>query len=195
MGRYSGGKPATQRNGVNPLWAGILVGIVIGAGMAAVVTWYMMKSPSPYLKKQPVADMMKLQPETVPPAASVSEKPRFEFYNVLADNESSKSSVPSRQASKDHPAEKAKPVGGKAMVIFEPHILQVGSFTKAEDAEKLKARLALIGAEAHVQSATVPDKGIYYRVRLGPYKSEEEMSRARNFLKQNELDSTPMRAK
>jgi len=194
MGRYSGSKPATQRNGMNPLWAGILVGIVIGAGMAAVVTWYMMKSPSPYLKKQPVADMMKLQPETVP-AASVSEKPRFEFYNVLADNESSKSSVPSRQASKDHPAEKAKPVGSKAMVTFEPHILQVGSFTKAEDAEKLKARLALIGAEAHVQSATVPDKGIYYRVRLGPYKSEEEMSRARNFLKQNELDSTPMRAK
>ena len=72
-------------------------------------------------------------------------------------------------------------------------MLQAGSFSSAADAEKLKARLALIGAEAHIQTASLPE-GMRYRVRLGPYKNEDEMKRVRNFLKQNEIDSTPMRA-
>ena len=197
MGRYSGSKPATQRNGVNPLWVGILVGMVIGAGMAAIFTWYMMKSPSPYLKKQPVADAVDHPAEPVPavsPAEQSSGKPRFEFYNVLTDKDGSKSPATSRQTGKES-APAAKPSAGKTMVTYVPHILQVGSFTKVEDAEKLKAKLALIGAEAFVQTASVEDKGVFYRVRLGPYKSEEEMNRTRNFLTQNDIDSTPMRAK
>ncbi len=72
--------------------------------------------------------------------------------------------------------------------------MQAGSFPKADDAEKLKAKLALLGVEASVQSATIPDKGVWYRVRVGPYKSAEELNRARNFLKQNGVDSTPIRA-
>jgi cell division protein FtsN len=61
------------------------------------------------------------------------------------------------------------------------------------DAENLKAKLALLGVEANIQTAAIKDKGVWYRVRLGPYKNADELNRARGFLKQNGVNSTPMR--
>ena len=202
MGRYSGSKPAAQRNGVNPLWVGILVGIVIGAGIAAVFTWYRMKAPSPFLQKEQPVELPKIPAElsvAVPAATPENNgKPRFEFYNVLTDKESKTSSSSTKSAVKERQAVKQRPVDTKPVDVvtpsFEPRILQVGSFSKAEDAEKYKAKLALIGAESHVESAAVPEKGVYYRVRLGPYSTESELNRMRDFLKQNGIESTPMRA-
>ena len=171
--------------------------------MATIFTWYMMKAPSPFLKELPVAEVMKPQPPadqsaTNPKIQASSSgtndgKPRFEFYNVLTDKQAAKSTVPAKQVEKTRQAE-SKPAESKPTVSYVPQILQVGSFSTAVDAEKLKAKLAMIGAEANVQQANVPEKGIYYRVRLGPYKSEDEMIRAKNFLKQNDIESTPMRA-
>jgi cell division protein FtsN len=133
-----------------------------------------------------------------PPAQTISEKPRFEFYNVLTEK-GQKSAAPAKQTNQEKPVAQSKPAEikpaeTKPAAAYTPQILQVGSFSTAVDAEKLKAKLAMIGAESHIQTANVPDRGVYYRVRLGPYKSEEELNRARNFLKQNALESTPMRA-
>ena len=205
MSRYTGNKTAAApRKGGNPLWVGIFIGMVVGVGMAAGLTWYMMKSPSPFLQKEQAADAAKSLPPAgaalpnAPSAAASSGanngKPRFEFYNVLTDKQGTKTTAPAKQMDKDRPAEKAKPADSKPVVAYAPQILQVGSFSSVGDAENLKAKLALIGVEAHIQTASVPDKGVRYRVRLGPYKNEDEMNRARNFLKQNEVDSTPMRA-
>ena len=43
--------------------------------------------------------------------------------------------------------------------------------------DNLKARLALSGWEASVQTATLPDKSVRYRVRLGPYDNADELNR------------------
>jgi len=172
--------------------------MLVGVGMAAGLTWYLMKSPKPFLPQEPVADKAadaaKSQPPATTPSGAANGKPRFEFYNVLTDKPDGKTTAPAKPAEKPKTVEKAKPADSKPTAAFTPQILQVGSFTSAEDAEKLKARLAFIGAEAQVQTASVPDKGVRYRVRLGPYKNEEEMNRARSFLKQNNIDSVPMRA-
>jgi len=199
MNRYMGNKPAAQPKNGSQVWIGIVIGMVIGAGMATIFTWYMVKSPSPFLKNNPVADAIKSLPPATTQAADTpkaaeapegsSAKPRFEFYNVLTEKKGAERVAPARQT------EKTRLPGSKPAAAYIPQILQVGSFSNAGDAEKLKVRLALIGAEAHLETANVPDKGVYYRVRLGPYQSEEEMNRARSFLKQNGMDSTPMRAK
>ena len=60
--------------------------------------------------------------------------------------------------------------------------LQAGSFAGASDAENLKARLALAGWEAEVQAATLSDKGVRYRVRLGPYDNTDELNRVKGEL-------------
>jgi cell division protein FtsN len=49
--------------------------------------------------------------------------------------------------------------------------------------------------EANVQTADVPGKGMYYRVRLGPYHNTNELNAANNTLKQNGInDAAPVRA-
>lgn len=201
MSRNTGNRPTASRKGVNPLWTGIFVGLVVGVGMAAGLTWYLMKSPSPFLKKEQVTATPPVEvakpavptetstPAQKSPVAGESNgKPRFEFYKVLTDKQDATVAAPPTKH-----ADKPKPADTKPAVAYEPHLLQAGSFPKADDAEKLKAKLALLGVEASVQSAAIPDKGVWYRVRLGPYKSEGELNSARSFLKQNGVDTTPIK--
>ncbi len=199
MGRNTGNKSAAPRKGGNSLWTGILAGILVGVCMAAGVAWYLMKSPSPFInKEQPV--VAKPLPDSAKPAAATEKstatgdgKQRFEFYKMLTDKQGTTVIVPTKPADKSQPA-KLQPADSKLASVNEPQILQAGSFPNVSDAENLKAKLALLGVEAKIQTATIPDKGVWYRVRLGPYKNADEMNHARGFLKQNGVDSTPMRA-
>jgi len=192
MSSNTGNRSAAPRKNRDQLFAGILIGMVIGVGFAAGIAWYMMKSPTPFLQKAPLADKLPVASDSKNPAAgtenpAVSDKPRFEFYKVLTDKQDKTIAAPSK------PADKSVTSDRKPAIPYEPHLLQAGSFQNAGDAEKLKAKLALLGVEANVQSANIPDKGVWYRVRLGPYKTADEENRARNFLKQNGVDSTPIR--
>jgi cell division protein FtsN len=206
MGRDNGNRSAAPRKGGNSMWAGILVGILVGVGMAAGVAWYLTKTPSPFTNKEVVAKPL---PEPAsPPAPAATEKqnaatgdgkPRFEFYKVLTDKQKATVDVPAKSVEKSKPAEKSQtaktqPTTTKAAAAYDPQILQAGSFSNVNDAEKLKAKLAMLGVEANIQTATIPDKGVWYRVRLGPYKSADDLNHASNFLKQNGVDSTPMHA-
>ena len=188
MSRNTGSNSSTPGKGGTSLLTGVLIGALVGVGMAAGVVWYLKNSPSPFMQKavKPPIDTAKPAPQAQPTTAASgvgNSKPRFEFYKVLTDKPGATVVAP------------AKPVDTpKATPAYEPQILQAGSFSSEADAERLKAKLALLGVEAGIQTATIPDKGVWYRVRLGPYKNSDEMSRARNFLKQNGVESTPMHA-
>ena len=54
------------------------------------------------------------------------------------------------------------------------YLLQVGAFPSPADAETLKAKLALQGFVAQVQSANIEGQ-TYHRVRLGPFRSATEL--------------------
>jgi cell division protein FtsN len=194
MGRDNGNRSTAPRKGGNSLWAGILAGMVIGVAMAAGVAWFLMKSPRPFLNKEQPAlvkpDLAKTPAAAEKPAATGDGKQRFEFYKMLTDKQGATVS-PAKPADKTQP--KPPATDNKTAAAFEPQILQAGSFSNAGDAENLRAKLALLGVEANIQSAAIPDKGVWYRVRVGPYKNADEMNHARSFLKQNGVESTPMR--
>jgi cell division protein FtsN len=76
----------------------------------------------------------------------------------------------------------------KAVKPGERYWLQAGSFSAQSDAENLKARLALAGWEANVQEGAVPDKGVRYRVRLGPYDNADELNRMKAELARRGFD-------
>ena len=195
MSRNTGNKSAAPRKSGSSLLTGILVGMVIGVGMAAGLAWYIMKSPSPFVQKEqatakPLMDAAKPAGTAEAPASGVSEgKPRFEFYKVLTDKQDAAVVAPVEK-----PKVIALPTADSKHAGGEPSFLQAGSFSKADDAEKLKARLALLGLESSIQTATIPDKGVWYRVRLGPYKDMDELNRTRDSLKQNGVEATPTRA-
>ena len=54
------------------------------------------------------------------------------------------------------------------------YLLQVGAFPNPSDAETLKAKLAMQGFVASVQSVNVSGQ-VYHRVRLGPFRSATDL--------------------
>jgi len=110
------------------------------------------------------------------------EKPRFEFYKILPGAEEPVTEQQIKQAAKS-----GTPPGN--------YLLQAGSFQNPAEADNLKARLALIGVEAGVEPIEIPEKGTWYRVRVGPYTKVEEINRMRQTLAQNGIDATLVRIK
>src|SRR2546430_5327446 len=88
---------------------------------------------------------------------------------------------------------KAAKQAGKPDAPKHSYFLQAGSFQNPDDAEKLKARLALMGMEATVEPANLAEKGVWYRVRLGPYTRVDEINRVRQQLTQNGVDASLVR--
>lgn len=200
----------------SPLLTGLMIGMVIGVGLAAGLAWFLMKTPSPFVAKEVAAPKPVLpvvQPEETPasavaaPNASVpaetgqGDKPRFQFYEVLTDKkEATVEPEPKPKAAPrtaPAPAKPAAPVAAPApAAAAKPAALylQLASFGSIGDAENLKARLALQGVEAGIQTVNLTGKGTWHRVRVGPYASAAERDKARESLKQNGIDATPMRA-
>lgn len=104
-------------------------------------------------------------------------KPRFDFYNTLPEMEVV---VPDEELDRPPPA-------SPASTPAEPstYLVQVGSFRRTEDADRLKAQLALLGFEARVESARISAQDTRYRVRSGPYVGREALDRARTRLAAN----------
>jgi hypothetical protein len=75
----------------------------------------------------------------------------------------------------------------------DKYFLQAGSFQNPNDADNMKAKLAMLGVEAAVQTAEVPQKGLWHRVRVGPFSNVDEMNRIRASLQQNGVQTNPIR--
>ena len=112
------------------------------------------------------------------PAAEQAKgaKPKYDFYIILQEGETL---VSERDLAKGKPAAKtAKAEGGVS------YFLQAGSFARFEDADQLKARLALTGLVAQIQKVTLEGRGTYHRVRLGPYATLQDMEQANRQLRE-----------
>ena len=188
---------AAQPQG-SSLLIGILIGIMLGLAIAGGVAWYLQKSPGQFV--DPEKPLPEKTAATVPapapaPVSGVNgDKPRFEFYKVLTDKQDATLPALKGGDKPGMPGSKLTPEQAQQAAAKEIYYLQAGSFSNADDADKLKAKLAMLGMEASVQIATIPDKGVWHRVRLGPYKGADEMNSARAALKQNGVEAAPMRA-
>ena len=68
------------------------------------------------------------------------------------------------------------------------YVVQVASFSRPADADRLRAQLAQIGLSTSVQTATLSNGRTVYRVRTGAYASRQEAEQARTLLKQQGQD-------
>jgi cell division protein FtsN len=188
------------------LLIGIFIGLLLGLGIAVGVAWYINRTPVPFVNKNKPSDKSATPaaPEVTtptPPAAAGSapagglpppvgqtppDKQRFTFYKLLPGTEEPVSEQQIKQAEKSS----GSLDNGKVT-----YFLQAGSFQDTAQAENLKARLALIGVEAAVQQVDVGDKGIWYRVRVGPYAKIEDTTKLREMLAQNGIDAKVMKIK
>ena len=90
-------------------------------------------------------------------------------------------SAPDAPATADaKPAVEPKPAA-VADAADARYILQAGAFGASGDAEAVKAKIALLGLNARVESAQIGGKTVY-RVRMGPYGSASELAEAKSKL-------------
>lgn len=212
MSKNGNTRSAAPRQG-SLLMTGILTGVVVGLAIAGGVAWYVLKTPNSLVnnvshetaklaadaKKQlPTSTTQTAQAPTSSAVVSgVDEgKPRFEFYKVLTDKQDATERIQNNRdntVTKANKSASAQSAGNAT--AKESYFLQAGSFSNADDADKLKAKLAMLGIEASVHIAIIPDRGVWHRVQVGPYSGREEMNNALGTLKQNGVSATPMLAK
>ena len=68
------------------------------------------------------------------------------------------------------------------------YVLQVGSFRDFSSADQVKAELALLGIFADIQRVMLNGQDVRHRVRLGPYKSIDEMKEISSRLEDNQIE-------
>nr|WP_295375156.1 SPOR domain-containing protein [Pseudoxanthomonas sp.] len=73
------------------------------------------------------------------------------------------------------------------------YILQAGAFGASGDAEATKAKIALLGLSARVESAQIGGKTVY-RVRMGPYGTASELAEAKQKLASGGLPAMAIKA-
>lgn len=178
---------------------GIALGLLVGVLISFGVVWYLNQTPLPFVNKvvRPEAKANNgAAPLPLPgkPGDKPVEKPaerKFDFYDILEGKK-----PPSPGSPDPAPATKsAEPVAAAPSAANGVLYLQVGAFQKAADAESLKGKLAMLGFEASVQEAEVPEKGLMRRVRVGPYPDTEKMNQVRMQLSQNGIPATVVRVK
>jgi len=180
-----------KTSGGIPAWFWLLGGILIGLGIALTL---MLKGYLPELKQQiPSVDTKisgKSESALVEESSSEAakpKKPRYDFFTVLPEMEVV---VPEQELSL-----KAKPASDMASGnTLDSYILQVGSFRNTADAEQMKARLALLGSMATVQTVTVNGQ-TWHRVRIGPFKGARKADEMRRMLSDNNIDTLVMKVK
>lgn len=176
-----------------PGWIWLSGGLLIGAA-GGYFAWLLQSTPpaqesaptQPTAKAEQPAPQLpppKLAPKQPDPPAS-EEKSRFEFYTLLPQMEIAVSDAHVKEAL-DRPARKAETDG--------PYILQAGSFRRLEEADNLKARIALLGFEAQIQTVVIRDNDVWYRVRVGPYDSVRELAKAQTRLRRNDIETMVLR--
>ena len=161
-------------------------GLAIGLGGAAFLflRGYMPSLP------EPTPEESRPDPRQERPLvdSQEEEKPRYDFFTVLPEMEVV---VPDRELESQAEPDNAAPAA--AADSAEQFILQAGSFRSASDAEQMKARLALLGTVADIQTVTVNDQ-TWHRVRLGPVDGARAADQLRRQLQDNGIEVLVLKA-
>lgn len=183
-------KPAPQRasNKGSPFFSGLLVGLLLGVGASLAVTMYLKGADSPFAEKKVSTqkpgllahevsiEKLPKEPTAAENALPKEENPnkgdnKFDFYTILPETESTVTEQEIKNNTKT--------------VKKDNYFLQVGAFPDEADADNMKAKLALQGFEAVVQTATIPEKGVWHRVRVGPLSDVDQINKIRGELTTN----------
>lgn len=159
-----------------PAWSWLIFGVVLGFGLSE---WLRDTPPlpAPRMAAIPVPPA-EVQPESGAPENS--ERKRFDFYNLLPQQEVTMEAV-----------EEYKSTPRDAENLPE-YMLQVGSFRAKEDAERLMAKLREQGFSP-ILASLESDSGLWHRVRIGPFKDRRKLNKAQDTMARQNIQSLLIR--
>lgn len=205
------GKQAYRENERQPwpAWIWLGLGVLLGLGLSALV---LIKDWAPMLRKknlpQPNAEATAPKESEQAVADEAAKKPTppkktFDFYSVLPEMEvvipdaelsakaraeqqrQQQAMAQSQAANTATPAPPPAESGGR-------YVLLAGSYGDAKAADEAKAKLAMLGVVAKVQSITINGK-VWNRVMVGPYANASDTESAKKALADNGVKAIPMK--
>ncbi len=127
------------------------------------------------------------EPALPDPASTETASPETEPAETEPAQLASSDPAPTQPAA---PPEKPQaPVREAKPEPASTYMLQAGSFSRPAEADRQKARIALLGLSASIQKVTIQGRGDFYRVRLGPYASYSRMEDADRRLKGEDIQA------
>ena len=182
--RRSTRKPA--RTGTSPVIA-MLFGLAVGLSVAVAV-YVKDRRPQPAALEAaatPASMQSALDDNGEKPAApQAANEPkeekerRFTFYDILPNVE---------VVTPEEAPETETSAPPEAVVEPGLYVLQAGSFSTSEDADRRRADLALHGIESITQRVKVNDRN-YHRVYVGPTDDLDELNLLRSRLRAAKID-------
>ncbi|MDJ0747970.1 MAG: SPOR domain-containing protein [Woeseiaceae bacterium] len=171
---------------VSPLLS-MLFGLAVGLSVAVAVYMKDRGSEPVAMEPEPASLQNALDDngETPAPASATAperteekEEPRFTFYDILPNVEVV---TPEKTRTRESSA--------PPQAVIEPgtYVLQAGSFSTHQDADKRRAELGLHGIESHIQRVKVNDRN-YHRVYIGPTDDLDELNMLRSRLRAAQID-------
>jgi cell division protein FtsN len=159
---------------------GFLAGLLVGLLAALAVALYVTNAPLPFASPNGRSDKL------VDKSSALLSDPNKSLYTKDAkDGRLVVEPLPSSRMGTESPDIAPSAPDPATNAVF---FLQAGSFKSLEDAEQLRARLALAGVEANLSSAQV-DGADVNRVRVGPFTTAEEAYRTRAKLTENGFEA------
>ena len=175
-------RSSAKSSSIIPAWIWLTLGILIGLGIAMFTG-----SNNRYKSQEQVA---------VPSEPAITKEPKtkqkFDFYTLLPELEiviPQEETRPPKQKPTSNTNTKQATTGYKG-----GYLLQAGSFQQFNEADSLKARLALIGVQANIQSVEV-NKTKWHRVQIGPSNDRAALEDLRKRLKSSQIDTILLQAK
>jgi cell division protein FtsN len=197
---------------------GLVVGLLAGLALALGVALYITKAPVPFINKVPqrTAEQDNAEAErnrnwdpNGPLGGKGVPRPAAAAPGTVAEAASAPAAVPPAAPVAAAPAKApgrdpaAAPAGSStaAASAARPatlavdafvYFVQAGAYTRSEDAEQQRARLALIGQSARITEREQVGRTVY-RVRLGPFPTREEADTLLGQLQEQRVDAQIVR--
>ncbi len=189
--KRAGGKPGG-------LFMGLLIGLVIGLVAAAGLAWYFNLKTGDFKPAEqmpevfpPVQPDQRIEPANKPPSKSSASAPPANPPPTAVKPVEARAPAPTVPVQPHKPAQASEPTARVPLTFYgilpgekpakpvepprprEVWWLQVAALKNPGDADRLKARLSLLGLDVVTQE--VENAGhTLYRVRVGPYKRDED---------------------
>lgn len=173
---------------------GFIGGLVVGLALAVAVALYLTNAPIPFMNK-----VQKVTENVKPGADGKLPDPNTPLYAAAPNPPPppAKGDLPKMQtpAETQAAAEQAATKAAEAPADDgSRYVLQAGAFKTPEDADGMRARLALLGLDARVFPVEQNNTTLY-RVRLGPYGQIDDVNTIRKTLASNNIDAQVIRLK
>jgi len=172
-------RAAPQRGG---FVLGLVVGLLVGLALALGVALYITKAPVPFVNKVPqrTAEQDSAEAErnkNWDPNAPLVGKPAKPAAGASASAAASGGAAAVATAPAAPPRDPAAILSGAAPAASGAegfvYFVQAGAYSRTDDAEQQRAKLAMIGFAAKISEREQSGRTVY-RVRVGPFESRDE---------------------